>query len=34
MKSKKKIIEKTALNCPVAKSLSADLEQEIDFHWL
>lgn len=30
----KKIIEKTALNCPVAKSLSADLEQEIDFHWL
>lgn len=32
--AEKKVIEKTALNCPVAKSLSSDLEQEIHFHWL
>tara|TARA_B100000963_G_scaffold203306_1_gene177050 strand:- start:412 stop:816 length:405 start_codon:yes stop_codon:yes gene_type:complete len=29
----KKIIEKTALNCPVAKSLHPDIKQNISFIW-
>lgn len=29
----KKLLEKTALTCPVAQSLSAELEQEIAFVW-
>ena len=29
----KKILEKTALTCPVAKSLSADLISNISFSW-
>ena len=30
---KKSIIEKTALNCPVAKSLHPDIKQNISFEW-
>ena len=29
----KSIIEKTALNCPVAKSLHPDIKQNISFIW-
>mgnify|MGYP001360250753 FL=1 len=29
----RKLLEKSALNCPVAKSLSADLKQNIEFHY-
>ena len=29
----KKLLEKSALNCPVAKSLSSDLKQNIQFHY-
>ena len=29
----KKLLEKSALNCPVAKSLSSDLKQNIEFHY-
>ena len=29
----KTIIEKTALNCPVAKSLHPDIKQNISFIW-
>ena len=29
----RKLLEKSALNCPVAKSLSSDLKQNIEFHY-
>ena len=29
----RKLLEKSALNCPVAKSLSSDLKQNIQFHY-
>ena len=29
----RKLLEKSALNCPVAKSLSLDLKQNIEFHY-
>lgn len=29
----RKVLESTGLNCPVAKSLSADLKQTISFKW-
>ena len=29
----RKLLEKSALNCPVAKSLSSDLKQNIEFHF-
>lgn len=29
----KKVLKTTALNCPVAKSLSPEIEQEIRFNW-
>ncbi len=29
----RKILEGIGLNCPVAKSLSPDLEQDLSFHW-
>ncbi len=29
----KKILEHAGINCPVAKSLHPDLEQQLNFHW-
>ena len=29
----RKLLEKSALNCPVAKSLSSDLKQNVEFHY-
>ena len=29
----RKLLEKAAINCPVAKSLSSDLQQNIEFHY-
>ena len=30
----KKLLEQAALNCPVAKSLSADIQQTVQFHYV
>jgi len=31
--SDRKLLEKTALSCPVAQSLHPDLEQDVSFVW-